>query len=345
MQVTESVRMAVQSIRGNKLRAALTLLSISIGVFAIVGAASAVAALNATVDNQLSAFGSTSFTIQKAPAILLGRSAWRKYANRKDITLRQAMRLKERLTLADQVGMTIFSGIAVLKHGEEKTDPDVNVIGGDEAYIVNADFGVESGRGLDPGDVNSASDVAVIGADVSKELFKGGKGVGESIRINGRKFTVIGVLEGKGGVMGQSQDNFVLIPITSASKYFFDEWGTSVSMTIRASSVDLVDETTDQAIGLLRIIRRLDIGQENDFEIITGADVAETFADFTQYITWFGVICGCVSLLAAGVGIMNIMLVTVKERTREIGIRKAVGATSGDILTQFVIEAVTICSA
>jgi len=343
MQIFESISMAYASLMANKLRSSLTLLSISVGVFAIVGVAASVGVLQSKVDSQLSAFGSTSFTIQKTPQLVMGPSAWRRYANRKDITLRQASQLKDRMTGTQAIGLTDATGGAVVKYENKATEPDVTIVGADEAYIVNADFSIREGRSLDPSDVQSASDVVVLGADVASNLFGEINPVGRSVRINGHKYNVIGLLKAKGAGFGQSQDNFVLIPITSAAKYFFDEWGTSIQITVRAVSAAKLDETVDQAIGLMRIIRRLDLGEENDFEVITGSSVSETFSSFTDYLAIFGSICGAIALLAAGVGIMNIMLVSVKERTREIGVRKAVGATSGDILSQFVIEALTIC--
>ncbi len=342
MNVTESVRMAVQSIGGNKLRAGLTLLSIAIGVFAIVGVAAAVGALEAKVDDQLSAFGRNSFIIQKDPGVEFGNSR-RRYRERKDITLRQALEFKRRLTSAENIGLInqIIGGIA--KYEGIATDPSVDIYGGDEAFIVNADYAMAQGRNLTAQDVQLRSDVAVIGAEIAGKLFGNRSPLGKAFSVNSHRYTVIGVLAAKGAVFGQSQDEVVLVPITSAAKYFFDEWTTSTSINVRARSVADLDETMGQGIGILRAIRGVEIGEENDFEVLTNESISETFGGFTQYISIFGLVCGGIALVAAGVGIMNIMLVSVKERTREIGVRKAVGATSGDILGQFIIEAVTLC--
>ncbi len=342
MNVTESVRMAVQSIGANKLRAGLTLLSIAIGVFAIVGVAAAVGALEAKVDDQLSAFGRNSFIIQKDAGVQFGDSR-RRYRDRKDITLRQALELKRRLTSAQDISLTNQTFGAVVKHEGLATDPNIAIYGSDEAFIINADYSVAQGRNLTPQDVQLRSDVVVLGAEVAAKLFAGTSPVGKSIAVNNRRYSVIGVLAAKGAVFGQSQDALVLVPVTSAAKYFFDEWGTSLSINVRARSVDDLDETMGQAVGVMRAIRGVNIGVPNDFELITNESITETFGGFTQYISIFGLICGTIALVAAGVGIMNIMLVSVKERTREIGVRKAVGATSSDILMQFIIEAVTLC--
>lgn len=342
MHIGESVSMALGSIRANKLRAGLTLLSISIGVFAIVGVAAAVASLNAKVDDQLASLGRNSFIIQKAPAMNFGNE-WRKYQNRKDITLRQGLEFKRRLPGASMVGLVNYTGGARVEYGSEKTDPNIYVIGGDESFASFSDYSIAEGRGLDPQDVQMHSDVAVLGSDVAEKVFKSQSPVGKWAKLNGHPYLVIGVFAPKGAFFGQSQDDRVVIPITSAAKYFFDEWGTSLQIQVRSTSLATLSETTDQSIGLLRTLRKVPYDKANDFELMTNESLSETFGGFTKYISWFGVACGSIALLAAGIGIMNIMLVSVKERTREIGIRKAVGATSGNILSQFIIEAVTIC--
>ncbi len=342
MHVGESVKMAISSIRANKLRAGLTLLSISIGVFAIVGVAAAVGALNAKVDDQLSSLGRNSFLVQKTPAINFGGN-WRKYANRRDITLRQGLEFKRRMTSADLVGLSDFVGGALIKYDDRQTDPNIYVIGTDETFLSMSDYTLKEGRALDARDVQLRSDVAVLGADIVTRLFPNVEPLGKVVRINGHPYIVIGVLDAKGAIFGQSQDNRILIPITSSAKYFFDEWGTSIRINVRSTSMGTLEETMGQAISVLRAIRKVPIGVENDFEIESNESLSDTFGGLTQYISWFGIICGAIALLAAGVGIMNIMLVSVKERTREIGIRKAVGATSGNILSQFILEAVTLC--
>jgi putative ABC transport system permease protein len=167
--------------------------------------------------------------------------------------------------------------------------------------------------------------------------------LGASVQIGPKTYTVIGVLATSGSTFGQSQDNFVLIPITSFLKYYTNEWTSSVGITVRARSKEQLDETTDQVIGILRTIRKVAPWEDNDFEIITNDSLTATFEGMTQYIAYFAVGVSAISLLAAGIGIMNIMFVSVKERTREIGIRKAIGATRANILTQFIIEAITLC--
>lgn len=342
MHIRESVRMALFSLRGNKLRTGLTLLSMAIGVFAIVGVAAGVGALETSLNTELVALGSNDLTVQKEPAVQFGHGG-DEYWRRRDITVRQGMELKRRLDIAERVGLlNQVSGVTV-KHGNQETDPSVTIYGSDEHVPVFLDYTLASGRMIGDADVESASDVVVLGADVAENLDFLPEDVGKPVSINGHRYVVIGILERKGTMMGQSRDNMLLMPITSTNKYFIDEWENSIQVLIRATSAEAVDETVDETIGIMRAIRHLQITQENDFEVITQREVVETLSGFTKYLTFFGSFCGFMALLAAGVGIMNIMLVSVKERTKEIGIRKAVGATRGDVLSQFIIEAITIC--
>ncbi|MEP7219689.1 MAG: ABC transporter permease, partial [Bacteroidota bacterium] len=267
----------------------------------------------------------------------------RRFRNRQDISLRQATELKRRLTTAEHISLINQSMGAIVRYGTESTDPSVSIYGCDESFVNSYDYVVDQGRSIEVQDVQLRSDVVVIGAELADKFFKNGSPLGKSIAINGHRFTVVGTLQAKGAVFGQSQDNLALVPITSAAKYFFDEMATSLTISIRSASVSAMEETIGQTVGILRSIRGVPLGAPNDFEITTNESISQTFGNFTKYVSQFGLGCGVIALIAAGVGIMNIMLVSVKERTREIGIRKAVGATNANILTQFVVEAVTLC--
>ncbi|HVZ39560.1 MAG TPA: ABC transporter permease [Candidatus Kapabacteria bacterium] len=334
--------MAIQSILANKLRASLTLLSMAIGVFAIVGVAAAVGALDGKLQKQLESFGSTSFLISRTPVINFGDS-WRRYRNRKDITVRQAQELQRRLTSAEMVSLQNQTMGVVAKHEGNSTDPNVFVYGSDDAWMTLSDYDLASGRNLTSADVEFGSDLAVIGDEIAHKIFKDEAPLGKSLTLNGHRYTVVGVFAPKGAIFGQSRDAIVLVPITSAMKYFFDEWESSVYIHVRAPSTKEFDNVLGQAVGILRALRGVESWEPNDFEINTNESIMDTFSGLTQYVSYFGLGCGIIALVAAGVGIMNIMLVSVKERTREIGIRKAIGATSGNILSQFIIEAITIC--
>lgn len=338
----ELINMALSSIKANKLRAGLTLLSISIGVFAIVGIAAAIASLNGQISSTLSSFGQNTFTITKRPMIDFGDN-WRKYRKRKDITVKQGFEFKKRLSSAQSVDITNWTTSVVAKFADKETNPNVTLLGTTEGYIAAEDFQLESGRGLSPNDINLKSKVVVLGSEVAEKILPNQEPLGKTVSLNNKRYTVIGVLESKGSMLGQSRDNIVLIPVTAAALDFFDEWENSVSITVRSYSMNDLSNLVDQSIMQMRNIRMVPLGADNDFEVVTNENISETFSGFTGYVETFGLVCGGIALLAAGVGIMNIMLVNAKERTREIGIRKALGATRSNILTQFLIEAITLC--
>lgn len=342
MQLTESVRMAFNSLRGNKLRAGLTLLSMAIGVFAIVGVAASVEALQTSLGEQLVTLGSNDFRIQRNEAIRIGNGGGNR--GRRYITVRQGLELKRRLEdRTEAIGlMTTLPG-KTIEHEGESTDPNVSIMGADENFLVFSGYTLHAGRIMTPDEARLGSDVVVLGSAVADDLGVREGDIGTSISVGGHYYSVIGIAAPKGSMMGQSQDNFVMIPITSAMKYFFNQWGTSIQINVRTGGDEEMEELQDEAIGIMRAVRHLQIGEENDFTIVSQQNVAETLGGLSTYLSFFGFFCGAIALLAAGVGIMNIMLVSVKERTKEIGIRKAIGATRSDVLSQFIIEAVTIC--
>ncbi|MCX8055354.1 MAG: ABC transporter permease [Ignavibacteria bacterium] len=342
MNILESVKLAIDSIRVNKLRTFLTLLSISIGVFAIIGAGSLVASINSTVEGEIEALGETTFYIFKDPKIQMGNS-WRKYARRKPITYAQYQQLKNKLSLVSLASAVSVSSGQTVKFGNNETNPDVNLIGVDEDYFILENRNFSDGRNIVKSDIIANRNVAVIGNDVKVKLFPNINPIGKMITINNQKYEIIGVLEPKGAMFGQSQDNMVLIPITHLLNYFASFWESSVQIVLRARSRDEFTQAIDEAIGVMRLVRNLKPWEENDFEIETNESIKEQFSGLTKYLQWFGFISGGIALIAAGVGIMNIMLVSVKERTREIGVRKAVGAKRRWIMYQFIIEAITLC--
>lgn len=342
MNFLESVKLAIDAIIVNKLRTFLTLLSIAIGVFAIIGAGSLVQSINSTVEGEIESLGETTFYIFKAPKIQMGHS-WRKYAKRKPITYSQYQQLKSKLELVSLSTAVAFSSGHTVKFGNNETNPDVNLYGVDEDYAILENRNFTEGRNIVKSDILTNRNVAVIGNDVKVKLFPNISPIGKMITINNQKYEIIGVLEPKGAMFGQSQDNLVIIPITHLLKYFASFWESSLQIALRARSREVLPEAIDEAIGTMRLIRNLKPWEENDFEIETNESIKEQFSGLTKYLQWFGFISGGIALIAAGVGIMNIMLVSVKERTREIGIRKAVGAKRRWILYQFIVEAITLC--
>jgi putative ABC transport system permease protein len=342
MNVIESIVLAFDSVRVNKLRAILTLLSISIGVFAIVGAGTLVQSINNAVTGEMAALGENMFSIFRVPKIQTGHT-WRKYRQRKPITYSQYMDFKDKLTIAKAVSSQSASSGYTVQYGNQATDPDVTLIGTDENHLMITNTNLTEGRPITAQDIEMNRKVALIGNDIIVKVFPSVSPMGKKIKIGNNYFTVIGILEEKGAVLGQSQDNKVIIPISQFLKYYANRWDESLDISIMAHSQIALQPTIDEAIGTMRAIRNVKPWQDNDFELETNESISDQFASLTGYLSYFGLFSGAIALIAAGVGIMNIMLVSVKERTREIGIRKAVGAKRFWILLQFIIETITLC--
>jgi putative ABC transport system permease protein len=342
LNISESIVLALDSIRANKLRASLTLLSISIGVFAIIGAGTLVNSINNAVTTEMASLGENTFEIKRMPSIQMGNT-WRKYRNRKSITMNQFRDFKKRMTLSDNISAYSASDQHTVKTATFSTDPNVTVIGCDDIYFTNNNIVIDQGRQFSAEDVYLNRNVAIIGNDVIVKIFPHESPLNKKIYIKNQAFTVIGILETKGAILGQSQDNEVMIPVTQFLRYYANWWEESLTITIKAVSKDALNETMEESIGAMRTVRNVKPWEENSFEMETNQTLTDQFGNFTGFLFIFGLISGAIALIAAGVGIMNIMLVSVKERTREIGIRKAVGARRRLILLQFIIETITFC--
>ncbi len=342
MNISESIVLALDSVGKNKLRAVLTLLSISIGVFAIIGVGTLVSSIDNAVSGELSSLGESTFIIKRTPSIQMGNT-WRKYRKRKAISYSVYKEFRKQMTTTNLISAESYSGGNTIKAGNLSTDPDVSLTGADENYFGNNNVIVEEGRAFSVDDISFNRNVAVVGNDVVVKIFPNENPIGKKIAIKNQSFTIIGILEIKGAVLGQSQDNQVILPISQFLKYYANWWEESVTISVKAFSKEQLEATVDEAIGVMRTIRKAKPWEENSFEIETNESIAEQFGSFIGFLSIFGSICGGIALIAAGVGIMNIMLVSVKERTREIGIRKAIGAKRRWVLTQFIIETITLC--
>ena len=339
LEVKESFFMALVALRTNKLRSLLTLLGIAVGVFSIIGVMTAMGVLLNSIQGEMSWLGVNAFQVQKYPMFESDDLA--KFRNRRDITFEQAQRLKERVPLASAVGVFCaeFGKIIATPTGE-KTNPNIFLSGRDvEGFTVNS-WSIGDGRLFNAQEVASASHVMVIGMDVAKKLFPKIDPLGQTVRVDAREYTVIGVVQPRGGMLGGNGDNYAVIPITT----FFDVYGKNqaVSIKAQAKNAEELDDCMEQVRGVLRTIRHVPPGGEDDFYIWSNDSMISQFNDFTKYVRLGIMIISGIALLAAGVGIMNIMLVSVTERTREIGIRKAIGARKNNILSQFVLEAIII---
>ncbi|ROL59229.1 FtsX-like permease family protein [Bacteroidetes/Chlorobi group bacterium ChocPot_Mid] len=343
MNIGESILQALDSVRMNKLRASLTLLSIAIGVFAIITAGGLVASIDNAVIGEIQKAGATSFQIRRMPAIQMGGHDWMKYSKRKPITYSQYIKFKKQMTDVKLVSSFTASQGFTIKSGVYETDPNVTMFGADENFLEAIARDISNGRAISPEDIEYNRNIALIGNDIVVKVFPHTNPIGQRIKIKNMVFEVVGVIKTKGAIMGQSQDNWVVIPLPMFLKYYANFWEEDLSITVKAFDKQSMYVAFDESIGLLRSIRNVKPWEENDFEIETNESIGDQFAGFTGFLSIFGSIVGAFSLIAAGIGIMNIMLVTVKERTREIGVRKAVGAKRSWILWQFIIESITLC--
>jgi len=333
--------MTFDAIRANKLRSTLTLLGISVGIFSVISVMTAIKTLESSIESGLNVFGTNTFLITKDPAIQFGRNE--KYRNRKNIDLDQYFQLKERAKLPILVsGGDETQNVRVVTYKDKKTKEAPRVSGGDSGTLRTVNTYIADGRNLTEEDVHLSRTVCIIGADVVDILFPFEDPLGKVIQLKGINFTVVGVTERQGQSFGQSQDNYVFMPVTTFLQRFRGK-SYSLGITVESESSELYGETLDEVIGALRAIRKVPPGEENDFEITTNDELMETFGSFTNSIKIFAFSISVIALIVAGIGIMNIMLVSVTERIKEIGIRKAIGATRRHILFQFLTESVFLC--
>lgn len=341
-EVNESLIMAITSIRINKLRSILTLLGIAVGVFSIIGVMTAMGVLISSIENGMTFLGANTFQVQRTPAMMTGDpKEMVKVMNRRNITYEQALRIKESASLAKAVGIFCYlnSQKVVVAEDGKKTNPSVNVSGRDiESFLAN-NWIIDEGRLFSQGELNSGSHVAILGADVVKKLYPKSDPVGQTIRVDKHKYQVIGIVKSKGSVLGGDNESFVLIPLSTFFSIYGKDQGFSFKVQADAMAID---DCMEQVRGILRTARHVPPAAEDDFSIISNDSLITQFNEFTKYLKLGIIIVSSIALLAAGVGIMNIMLVSVTERTREIGIRKAIGARKINIMTQFVMEAVLL---
>ncbi len=345
MSFIEILRMALGSLGVNKLRSFLTMSGITIGVFSIIGVMTAVSALRSSIETGISFLGTNIFQFGKFPATGGGDgSQRRRYQLRQDITLAQAMRYQQLmggnpevicLKAFDQQG----NGQAV--YNGRKTTPGLRFGGTNEHFLAANQFAIEQGRNFTAEDIELARPVILIGQGILKKLFIAESPLGKIIKIKDRTYTVIGTFAEKGAQFGDSQDDIGVVPLTR----FLNDFGServTVNIATQAPSQLSYNETIERAITAMRVVRGLKPEQENDFELYSNDSLIATFAKVADAIAAGSFVISGIALLAAGVGIMNIMLVSVTERTKEIGIRKSIGARKKSILIQFLLEAVAI---
>ena len=342
-EARESFSMAMNALVAHKLRSALTLLGVLIGVFSIVVVMTAMRVLKHNIETEMSQLGSQTFAMQKWPAVQFGGPAeWEKYWRRKNITLAHGRRVEDKATLASSVGIegNFWGGQVETRY--QKTPPTVQMLGETPGSFPARNWIVAEGRALSGTDVDNARDVCVLGSGLAKTVFPFGSPIGEQLKLNGINYAVIGLLAPKGGSLNGEQDNFAVIPITTALNRT-GRWWRSLTILVQARDAASYEDCVEQVRGILRVVRKVPPGAEDDFELFSNDSLITQFNNFTQAVRIGVAVVSSISLLAAGIGIMNIMLVSVTERTREIGIRRAIGAKKRNIMTQFIMEAVVLC--
>ncbi len=338
IEILESLRIAAQALKANKMRAFLTTLGIVIGITTVIGIHSIIQGLNDAFYNSISALGSDTLYIQKFE--WFSRSDWLEARNRKNITLKEAEAIKKNATLVKTVAPTV-SARRTVKYGSEKLT-NVAITGTNAEYMETANVVPEFGRPLSVSDVEHRRPVCVIGWEVADKLFKKVNPIGRRMSVGSHKFRVIGVIEKRGSLFGHNLDTEIIVPIGLFQKlYGSRRW---VTIEVKVAGPHLVEAAKDELTGILRRVRKVPPGEDNDFAINQQDMVADMYKNLTTalYAVAFGV--GSIALIVGGIGIMNIMLVSVTERTREIGIRKAIGAKRSNILWQFLIEALAVSS-
>jgi putative ABC transport system permease protein len=341
-ELRESLAMAVHAIAAHKLRSALTLLGVLIGVFSIIVVMTALRVMQNNIESSLSQLGINSFMIRKRPMMSFGGVDWEKVARRKDITLDMGRQLAEQTNLPQSIGIeTMFWGGQVeTRFGQSA--PTVQVYGETPGSFPSRNWVVADGRAVTEADVDSSRDVVVLGAALAESVFPLGSPLGEKVKLNGLNYTVVGVLASKGASQSDNQDNVAIVPLTTGLSRF-GRWNRSLNLLVQAKDRRSFESTMDEVRGAMRVIRKTPPSEPDDFEVISNDSLIAQFNKFTRVVRIGIAGVSSIALIAAGIGIMNIMLVSVTERTREIGIRRAVGAKKRNIMTQFILEAIMLC--
>lgn len=340
MNFGETFRLALASLTANKLRSSLTMLGITVGVFSVIGVMTCITALRGNIETGLNVLGANSFQISKFPAINFS-DPWTRFRNRPDISFTQATRFKELMQGAAEVSLMLRRGGRRVVYLDRRTNPNVRLIGGDENFITSRNFEIAAGRNLQPDDVEFGRAVVIIGNDIADKLFVNEEPMGKLVRIDGQSYTVIGVMAPKGTSFGDNQDINAITTITQYLEIYGRSWR-SMSINVQAENQESLAATQDTATGVMRLVRGLAPEHPNDFEIFSNESLIEAFNKVAGIVAVGAFVISAIALLASGVGVMNIMLVSVTERTKEIGIRKSIGARKRHILMQFLIEAVVL---
>lgn len=333
------MREALQALRANILRSALTLLGIVIGVFAVIAAVTAVDVIDLYFKSSIQGLGASTFSVERYD--YAGGDGPERY--HPPVTHNQVQRLREQTSADLTVSVSErFEFGAKVESERHETNPNVTLYGTDEGFLGNFGYELRAGRPFVEQDLQNARPVALLGSDVAETLFPAISPIGKDIQVGRVRLQVVGVLEEKAGLF-RDPNTRVYAPISSLLSAYGGGGRSMDDTRIRAASAGQLPAAKEAVRSRLRVIRQVEPGASNNFNIESSDFLRSTFSEFTSTLTTGGALVGLISLLAAGVGIMNIMLVSVTERTKEIGIRKAVGAKWRNILGQFLLEAVILC--
>jgi putative ABC transport system permease protein len=342
--VKENINISLRAIKGQLLRTILTVVIIAFGITSLVGTLTAIDALKASINSNFTSMGANTFTIRnREMSIRIGKQGKRPKKYR-SITYDEAIEFKNQFSFPALPSVsTMASGDATVKYESKKSNPNIRVFGGDENYLATSGYDLRGGRNFSVQEVQYGSHVAIIGQEVADAIFpKNINPVDKIISIGSGKYRIIGLLKSKGNSAGFGGDKICILPVNNVRQYFSRP---EMTFTINVMCNDplLMDVAVGEATGTFRTIRKVERGEEENFEITKSDNLASLLIDNLGKVTMGATIIGVITLLGAAIGLMNIMLVSVSERTREIGIRKAVGATQKIIRSQFLVEALVIC--
>ena len=349
MRLFDTLFMSFGSLVSHKLRSMLTLVGIVAGIASIIAVMTAISVVQATIEKEMSVLGAQTFQVQKWPAGgFTSAEERRKAMLRPPVTVAHANAIREQVETVDLVGAELWDFGYTVEYRGESTNPNITICGGTPEYPPNNTHYVGLGRNLSQMDIRSGRSVAVIGHAIGQKLFPFVDPIGKEIRLDGRKYEVIGVFDEKKSAFGGGFDNYVLIPITT----YLDIYGMigrngfsrSVNITVRAKSPELIADAIEETRQVMRRERGVRANEEDNFDFFNSESLITEFNTMTQGVKIAAFVIGIIALVVAGIGIMNIMLVSVTERTKEIGIRKSLGARPRSILTQFLLEAVILCN-
>ncbi len=337
----ENLKISFRAILSNKLRAILTICIIAVGIMALVGILTAIDSIKSSLTSQFTMMGANSFTIT-SQASNFQRGDRARAKNFARISFREAEEFKERFTEAAWVAVSFnASGLSTVKYGSEKTNPNVGLLGVDENHLTVSGYEIEDGRNFSANEIQEIRHYVLIGADIKKDLFPSGVDpLGKEITVAGLKLKITGILKSKGASIGNG-DRVCFMPITTARQYF-SQPNMSFSITIMPINSVNLDMMTGAAEAVFRTVRNLNPKDESDFTISKSDNIVNMLLKNLKFVTLAATIIGIVTLFGAAVGLMNIMLVSVTERTREIGVRKAIGAKTQTIKYQFLFESILI---